>query len=143
MSAADALALARRCAEAMYGADAASQALGIEIEIDAPGQARASMLVRDDMVNGFGICHGGLVFALADTAFAFACNAYGHVTVAAGAGIDFLRPARLGERLIAEATELHRGERTGVYDVIVRNPDGERVAVFRGRSARTSTPTLS
>lgn len=134
----DALSLARECAATMYARDAASQTLGITVEIPAPGQARAEMTVRDDMLNGFGVCHGGIVFALADTAFAFACNAYGQLTVAAGADIDFLRPVRLGDCLIATAVERHRGRRSGVYDVVVEIRDANVVAVFRGRSATTT-----
>ena len=126
---------AKRCAEAMYENDAASQALGIRIEIPGAGEAVAHMTVREDMVNGFGVCHGGLLFTLADTAFAFACNAYDDLTVAAAASIDFLRPARLGDELRAEAREDYRGSKSGFYSVEVRNGGGEVVAVFRGRSA--------
>lgn len=119
----------------MYAGDEASKALGIEIEIPSAGAAVACMEVRADMVNGFGICHGGLVFALADTAFAFACNAYDDLTVAAGGSIEFLRPASRGERLRAVAEEEHRGRRRGLYRVEVRNQDGALVALFQGRSA--------
>lgn len=128
---------ARRCAEAMWAKDDASQALGIAIEVTAPGSVRATMQVRADMLNGHDVCHGGYLFTLADTAFAFACNAYGKVTVAAGASIDFLRPAKSGDRLTAVATERHRGGRTGVYDVAVTNQAGETLALFRGRSHAT------
>ncbi|MDJ0939920.1 MAG: hydroxyphenylacetyl-CoA thioesterase PaaI [Woeseiaceae bacterium] len=126
---------ARRCADTMYAADAASRALGIDIEIPKAGQAIASMRVRDDMVNGFDVCHGGLIFTLADTAFAFACNAYDRLTVAAAANIEFLKPARRDDVLTATAVEEHRGGRSGVYSVEVLNQDDERVALFRGRSA--------
>lgn len=126
---------AKGCAEAMYENDAASQALGIRIEIPDAGEAVAHMTVREDMVNGFGVCHGGLLFTLADTAFAFACNAYDDLTVAAAASIDFLRPARLGDELRAVAREDYRGSKSGFYTVEVRNDGDDVVAVFRGRSA--------
>lgn len=128
------LAMARRCAARMWDRDRASQALGITIDIGAVGEASAKMQVRHDMVNGLDVCHGGVVFALADTAFAFACNAYNRVTVAASAHIDFLRPARLGDSLRASAREEYRGSRTAYYLVKVDNQDGEVVALFRGRA---------
>ncbi|MEM9058203.1 MAG: hydroxyphenylacetyl-CoA thioesterase PaaI, partial [Pseudomonadota bacterium] len=90
--------------------------------------------VTATMVNGHGTCHGGLLFTLADSAFAFACNAYDEATVAAGATIDFLRPARAGDQLVAQARERRRGRRTGVYDVTVLNQRGETLALFRGRA---------
>ncbi len=127
--------IAQRCADAMYARDAASQALGIRIEIPRTGEAIARMTVREDMVNGFDVCHGGLLFTLADTAFAFACNAYDDLTFAAAASIDFLRPARLGDALRALAREDYRGSKSGFYTVEIRNQDDEVVAVFRGRSA--------
>ena len=126
----------------MYQKDAASQALGITIDIPKAGQAMATMLVRADMVNGFDVCHGGLIFTLADTAFAFACNAYDDLTVAAAASIEFLSPARLGDELIATAIEQSRGKRAGVYDIEVVNGQGDRVALFRGRSASLAKPVL-
>jgi len=129
------LEMARRCAAAMMANDRASKALGISIEIDTPGQARAHMHVRDDMVNGFDVCHGGLLFALADSAFAFACNAHNRVAVAAAASIEFLRPVRSGDELTATAVEDHRGRRAGFYTVRVVNQDDALVALFRGRSA--------
>jgi acyl-CoA thioesterase len=110
---------ARACAAKMYANDRASQALGIEIEIPEPGSAVATMTVREDMVNGFDMCHGGLIFTLADTAFAFACNAYNDLTVAGAGTIDFLRSAFLGDELKAVALEEHRGKRGGVYAVEV------------------------
>jgi acyl-CoA thioesterase len=118
---------------AMLAADRASAALGIDVVEHGPGWARARMLVRPDMVNGHDLAHGGLVFALADTAFACACNAWGPVTVAAGADISFVRPARNGDLLEAEAQVRSRSGRTGIYDVTVRRGD-EVVAEFRGRS---------
>jgi acyl-CoA thioesterase len=127
--------LARRCAETMYANDAASQALGIRVDVPTAGSANATMTVRADMVNGFDVCHGGLLFTLADTAFAFACNGYDDRTFAAAASIDFLRPAHLGDELRAQAREDYRGSRSGFYTVEVRNQHDEVVAVFRGRSA--------
>lgn len=124
---------ARACARSMYDKDRASQALGIEVEIPQPGSAIATMTVREDMTNGFDICHGGLVFTLADTAFAFACNAYDDITVAGSGSIEFLQPAREGDVLRAVASEAHRGRRGGTYDVEVTNQRNERVALFRGR----------
>ena len=124
---------ARRSAEAMWGGDRASQALGMSLDAVGPGTATLSMTLRDDMVNGHAIGHGGLTFALADSAFAFACNSYNRVTVAAGAEIRFRRPTRLGDRLVAIATERERRDRDGLYDVLVTVGD-EVVAVFIGRS---------
>jgi acyl-CoA thioesterase len=118
---------------AMMAADRASAALGIEVVEHGPGWARARMPVRPDMVNGHDLAHGGLVFALADTAFACACNGWGPVTVAAGADITFVRPARDGDLLEAEARMRSRSGRSGIYDVTVRCGD-EVIAEFRGRS---------
>jgi phenylacetic acid degradation protein PaaD len=129
--------LAERSAAAMWADDAASQAMGMSLDEVRPGYARLSMAVRSDMVNGHGICHGGFVFALADSAFAFACNSYNRSTVAQACDIVYVAAARLGDDLVAEAVELTRFGRNGVYDVIVRlagAADGEYVAVFRGRS---------
>ena len=138
----DAADTARRCADRMYAEDAASQALGITISDVAPGTAIASMTVRGDMVNGHGICHGGYIFTLADTAFAFACNTYDDVTVAAGADISFLEPVRRDAVLAATAVELSRRGRSGLYDVTVRADDGTVVAEFRGRSRSLGGPLL-
>jgi len=135
--------LARKCAAAMYEADASSKALGISIEITGVGEAEARVDVTAEMINGFAVCHGGHIFTLADTAFAFACNAYDRVTFAGGATIDFLRPAVHGDKLVAVAKERHRGGRTGVYDVSVTNQDGEEIAVFSGRSVATRESILS
>lgn len=128
--------IARRCGEAMYENDHASQGLGIRIEEIGPGYARMSMTVRQDMLNGYLTCHGGFLFMLADSAFAFSCNSRNDATVAAGCSIEFLRPGRLGDRLIATAREQVLAGRSGIYDVVVENPAGEIVAVFRGKSAR-------
>ncbi|SDT67370.1 hydroxyphenylacetyl-CoA thioesterase PaaI [Jiangella sp. DSM 45060] len=125
--------LARRAAEAMLAGDAASRELGMTLDDIEPGAARVSMRVRADMLNGHGICHGGLIFTLADTAFAVACNSYNRSTVAQGADIAFLAPAHEGDQLLAVAEERHRGERSGVYDVTVYR-DGAAIAEFRGRS---------
>ena len=133
---------ARICAEVMSANDSASKALGIEIEIPDPGAAIARMTITESMLNGFAVCHGGHIFALADTAFAFACNAYNRLTLAAGANIDFLRPAHVGDALVATAAERQRGGRTGVYDVQVTNQNDEEVAVFRGKSYATRKPVI-
>jgi phenylacetic acid degradation protein PaaD len=125
---------AERAVEALWRGDSASKHLGMRIESCAPGRATVSMPVRPDMVNGHGICHGGLVFALADSAFAFACNSYGDSTVAAGASIEFLAPAREGDVLRAVAGERWRARRSGIYEIEVVNQRGEIVALFRGRS---------
>jgi acyl-CoA thioesterase len=130
----DARQQAQAVVDSMYERDRASQALGMRIVEVGPGRATVSMTVRADMVNGHAICHGGLIFALADSAFAFACNSHGPMTVAAGASIEFLAPGRLGDELTATASEVSRQKRTGVYDVTVSNQSGERVALFRGRS---------
>lgn len=126
----------------MWANDAASRDLGIAIEVIGAGNVRARMEVSRSMINGHDVCHGGYLFTLADTAFAFACNAYDRVTLAASASIDFLRPAKEGDRLVAEATERYRGRKTGIYDVIVTNQEGEIVAIFRGRSHATRATLL-
>lgn len=132
----DAHALARSCADAMWADDKASAALGMKIESISPGEAILSMTVREDMVNGHAICHGGFIFTLADSAFAFACNSDNHSAVASGARIDFLAPGKLGDHLTAAARQVTQGRRTGVYDVEVSNQDGRKIAVFRGNSHR-------
>jgi acyl-CoA thioesterase len=136
MSASDE-ALAAEVAAAMWARDSASQALGMELEEVRPGYARLRMTVRADMLNGHGTCHGGIVFALADSAFAFACNSRGVVTVASGCSVEFLAPAREGDELVAVATERSLEGRNGVYDVDVSAADQRLVATFRGRSAAT------
>lgn len=128
--------------EAMYARDTASQALGMTLEEVRPGYARLRMRVRADMLNGHGSCHGGLVFALADSAFAFACNSHDVVTVAAGCSIEFLAATHEGDELVAVAEERFREGRNGVYDVEVRRADGALVATFRGRSASTRDSVL-
>ncbi len=120
--------------EGMYANDRASKALGMQVLEVTPGRAVLTMTVRDDMVNGHDICHGGLIATLADSSFAFACNSYNELTVASGFSIDLVAPARLGDVLTATCAEVSKAGRTGVYDAEVRNQRGERVAVFRGRS---------
>ena len=138
----DDLQRAQACGEAMMAADKASQMLGISVEIVAVGQAIATMRVREDMVNGFNICHGGLVFALADTAFAFACNAYDDVTVAGSGHIEFLRPASVNDVLTATAREEQRSGRNGFYTVEVHNQEETLISLFRGRSVSKRQPLL-
>ncbi|MEP7061586.1 MAG: hydroxyphenylacetyl-CoA thioesterase PaaI [Betaproteobacteria bacterium] len=120
----------------MYARDRASQALGMRIVAIAPGRATLTMTVRADMLNGHATCHGGFIFTLADSTFAFACNSYNLVTVAAGGAIDFLAPAREGDVLTAMGVERSLAGRTGVYDIEVTNQRGEKVALFRGKSHR-------
>ena len=131
-------ALAERSAQALFAPDRASQSLGMRIVAIAPRACTVAMTVRGDMTNGHAICHGGLIFTLADSAFAFACNSAGEPTVAASGSIDFLSPAREGDELTATARELWRGGRSGIYDVIVTNQAGATIALFRGRSHRTT-----
>jgi len=128
--------LAERVTHVLYEQDRASKALGIRIEEVRPGYARLSMVVRPDMTNGHRIGHGGFVFTLADSAFAFACNSRNESNVAASASIDFLAPSHEGDELTAVATELWRSGRSGIYEITVTNQKGARVALFRGRSAR-------
>ena len=128
--------IAAQSAQALYARDRASQALGMRLAAVAPGAARVVMQVRADMLNGHDVCHGGIVFALADSAFAFACNSYNDSTVAAAGAIDFLMSARAGDELTAEARELWRTRRNGIYEITVTTQRGERVALFRGRSYR-------
>jgi acyl-CoA thioesterase len=121
----------------VYDRDLASKSLGIVIEQDEPGAATATMTVTETMLNGHGIAHGGYVFLLADTAFAYACNSYGPVTVAQSGQVTFLRPAALGDELVARATERDRFGRNGIYDVTVTRQDGAVIAEFRGQSRQT------
>jgi acyl-CoA thioesterase len=127
---------AERAAAALFGRDRASQALGVTLGTVRPGWAQVAMRVREDMVNGHGSCHGGLVFFLADTAFAIACNSHDESTVGAAASIDYLGPARPGDELTAQAAQLWRSSRNGLYEITVTNQRGERIALFRGRSYR-------
>jgi acyl-CoA thioesterase len=125
--------IAQRSAATMWASDRASQGLQMSLDAVGPGTATLSMTLREDMVNGHAIGHGGYTFTLADSAFAFACNSYNRATVAAGAEIRFRRPTHLGDRLVATATERERAGRDGVYDVLITVGD-EIVAVFVGRS---------
>jgi acyl-CoA thioesterase len=138
----EAEALAQRVADAMFSRDRASQALGMRIASVGPGRAELTMTVRSDMVNGHAICHGGLVFTLADSAFAFACNSYNFNTVANGCTIEFLAPAHEGDVLTAVAHERSQVGRNGVYDVEVRNQAGTTIAHFRGKSTRIKGEVL-
>lgn len=134
MSEGDPQALAEACAAAMWAEDRASAGLGMELLSVAPGHASLAMRVRDDMTNGHGSCHGGFIFALADSAFAFACNAHDVRAVAQHCSVTFLSPGRLGDRLVAEAVERVREGRSGLYDVTVRDGEGRPIAEFRGHS---------
>jgi len=128
--------LAQAVGAAMYAVDAATQGLDMDVAEIAPGFARLTMRVRPDMLNGHQTCHGGFLFALADSAFAFACNSRNASTVASGCTIDFLAPGFAGDLLTAVAQERSLAGRTGVYDVTVTNQDGRQLALFRGRSYR-------
>jgi len=130
----DALEMAQACADAMWADDKASRAMGMQIEKVGPGFAVLSMSVGVDMVNGHGLCHGGYIYSLADSALAFACNSRNQRHVARHCQIAYLAPGRLGMRLLAEARERYRGERNGIYDVTVRTEAGETIAEFRGHS---------
>lgn len=137
----DAAELAKRTADVMWADDAASQQLGMKIVDIGPGRAALTMTVRPDMVNGLDVCHGGIVFTLADSAMAFACNSYDNVSLAVNADISWLRPSHNGDVLTATATEVEHSGRTGIYDVVVRNHDDHTVAVFRG-TVRTTGRSL-
>jgi acyl-CoA thioesterase len=130
----DAQALAEACRDAMWENDRASRGLGMAILAVGPGTATLRMTVREDMLNGHDICHGGFVTLLADSCFAFACNGYNEMTVASGFDVNLIAAARRGDVLTAVATEVAKSGRTGVYDIEVRNQRDERVAAFRGRS---------
>ncbi len=125
---------AKRSADAMWADDPASQALGMVLAEVTPGGAVITMPVREDMANGHGICHGGFIFTLADSTFAFACNSYNLRVVAQHNTITYLSPGQMGERLTATATETSRTGRSGIYDVVVTGEDGRKVALFRGHS---------
>ena len=126
--------LANACAEAMFARDQASQQLGMKIVSVAPGRAELSMTVDQRMIQGHGACHGGYLFTLADSAFAFSCNTYDKATVASGCSIEYVMPAKQGDVLIASAEERSRGNRTGIYDITITNQDKQVVAFFRGKS---------
>ena len=136
--------IAERSAAAMYATDTTAHELGIAIDAVGPGRARARMTLTEQMLNGHHTAHGGFVFLLADTAFAFACNSYGAPTVARTCDIEFLAPGRAGDRLVAEASERYRGGRSGIYDVVVRREDdGAVLAEFRGHSRTLARPADS
>ena len=139
----DAQALAAAVGDAMFSRDRASQALGMSLDAIGPGTARMSMRVRPDMCNGHGTCHGGLIFTLADSTFAFACNSWNINAVAQGCTIDFLAAAHEGDVLTATAAMRQQGRRTGLYDIIVTNDNGDTIALFRGRSYRLKGDMLS
>jgi acyl-CoA thioesterase len=128
--------LAQAVADGMYAKDPATQGLGMRIDAVAPGYAKLSMKVRGDMLNGHRTCHGGFIFALADSTFAFSCNSRNVATVASGCTIDYLAPAYEGDLLTAEGQERSLAGRTGVYDINVTNQEGRTIAIFRGRSYR-------
>jgi acyl-CoA thioesterase len=126
--------VADKVRDGMWANDRATRHLGMQIAAIGPGTATLTMVVREEMLNGHDTCHGGFIATLADSAFAFACNAGNEMTFASGFAIDFIAPARQGDTLTATCSEVSRAGRTGVYDVDVRNQSGERIAAFRGRS---------
>ena len=134
--------VAEEVRDALWRNDRASQALGFRVVAVGPGSATVAMTVRDDMLNGHDICHGGFITTLADSAFAFACNSRNELTVASGLTVDFLAPVKRGDVLTADAVEVARTGRTGVYDIVVTNLAGARVALVRGRSARLGDRTV-
>jgi acyl-CoA thioesterase len=134
--------IAEDCARALFERDAASQALGMTIESVGPGSAVVLMTVRADMANGHSSCHGGYIFTLADSAFAFACNSQNRVNVALSCSIDYLAPAWVGDRLRAVAEELNKTRKTGLTEIRVLNQDDEEVARFRGRSYQKNQPVI-
>ena len=136
-------ALAEQVAAAMYARDPASQGLGITLDDVGAGCATMSMTIRADMLNGHGSCHGGFIFTLADSAFAFACNSYNLNTVGAACTIDYLAPGRQGDVLTASAREQALAGKSGVYDVTVVNQEGRTVALFRGKSLRVGGHVLA
>ncbi|MBB6178717.1 hydroxyphenylacetyl-CoA thioesterase PaaI [Pseudorhizobium flavum] len=126
--------LAEASARAMWNDDAASQRLGMSLDHIAPGHATLSVTVTEAMSNGHGNCHGGYIFTLADSAFAFACNSYNEMVVAQHCSITYINPVRIGDRLIATAAEVSRRGRSGIYDIRITNQDSVHVAEFRGHS---------
>jgi acyl-CoA thioesterase len=126
--------IARNCAHALWRDDTASRALGMTLVAVRAGHAIMSMTVRDDMVNGHGTCHGGYMFTLADSAFAYACNSYDERAVAQHCSVTFIAPAKRGDILTAEAREVSRTGRSGIYDVTITGAQGKRIAEFRGHS---------
>ena len=139
----DSQALAEAVGRAMYSRDQASQSLGMTLDSIAEGRAQMTMRVRPDMCNGHGMCHGGLIFTLADSTFAFACNSYNINAVAQGCSIDFVAAAKNGDTLTARGEVRQQGKRTGVYDITVTNQNGETIALFRGKSYRLKGDVMS
>ncbi|EJM20431.1 MULTISPECIES: hydroxyphenylacetyl-CoA thioesterase PaaI [Pseudomonas] len=138
----EALSMASDCAQSLFNRDTASQAMGMRLLSAAPGSACVGMSVRADMIQGHGTCHGGYLFALADSAFAFACNSYNEATVAIGCSIDYIAPAHLGDTLTADCTEQSRSGRTGNYDVRIENQLGRLIALFHGKSYKVRGAVL-
>ena len=134
----NAQALAERAAAAMFDSDRASRSLGMQLVSISPGEATMTMTVREDMLNGHGICHGGFMFLLADSTFAFACNSHNRSTVAAHADISFVKAVALNDVLTARGSETFREGRNGIYDIVVTDQDGATVAHFRGKSRTIS-----
>ncbi|MDM3872501.1 hydroxyphenylacetyl-CoA thioesterase PaaI [Porticoccus sp. W117] len=134
--------LAEACVAELYNRDPASKTMGMTVAEVKPGFARVTMTVRGDMLNGHATCHGGFVFSLADSTFAFACNTGNQATVASGCSIEYVAPAREGDLLTATAEKKHRSGRLGVYDITVTNQNNEVVAYFRGKSYQTKQPVL-
>ncbi|WP_095163282.1 hydroxyphenylacetyl-CoA thioesterase PaaI [Pseudomonas sp. Irchel 3F5] len=134
--------LASRCAQALFERDSASQGMGMRLLAAGPGSARVGMSVRQDMLQGHGTCHGGYLFALADSAFAFACNSHNEATVALGCSIDYVAPAQLGDTLTATCSELSRSGRTGNYAVRIENQQGQLIALFHGKSYKVRGTVL-
>jgi acyl-CoA thioesterase len=135
--------LAQRVVEKMMRDDLFSRWLGIEVLEVKTGYSKITMKVREEMINGFGIVHGGVAFSLADSAFAFACNNRNVLSVALDTSINFTKPVHVGDQLIAEATELHNGRSTGLYHITVTNQHGHRVALFKGTCFRTNKSLIS
>lgn len=143
LSTVDAQAMAQACADAMWNNDCASKGLGMTIQRVGPGQAVLAMTVRPDMTNGHDICHGGFIFTLADSAFAFACNTHNQRAVAQQCAVTFIRPVHAGETLTAHAVERSRAGRSGIYDVTVHDSKDAVVAEFRGHSRTISGELLA
>ncbi|MNE64227.1 Acyl-coenzyme A thioesterase PaaI [compost metagenome] len=135
--------LADACAQEMFERDQASRRMGMNLLSAGPGRSSVSMRVREDMIQGHGTCHGGYLFALADSAFAFACNSYNDATVAIGCSIDYVAPARLDDTLTATAIEQSRSGRTGNYDVRIENQHGQLIALFHGKSYKVRGTVLA
>ncbi|MCY1290031.1 Acyl-coenzyme A thioesterase PaaI [compost metagenome] len=135
--------LAEACANAMFERDQASRRMGMNLLSAGPGRASLSMRVREDMIQGHGTCHGGYLFALADSAFAFACNSYDEATVGLGCSIDYVAPARLDDLLTATAIEQSRSGRTGNYDVRIENQHGQLIVLFHGKSYKVRGTVLA